>query len=319
MTCGGSGVLTARSTIAGVNAPLVARPGVGMVAPHRSAGRLLWAEARPVVQVIFLVRFATAATLTLYGGGQLSARLATGAIAWLLLTLATYLVNGVGDVVEDRANGSSRPLASGRLDPRLALRAAQACTAVGLGLAAATSPGFLAAAVAMAVLGWAYSAGPAPLKTTTAGTMLAVLGGGLLTYTAGWEAARGPAFGELVVVAALMSAWMAVGGLCKDLGDTTGDRLTGRRTLAVRWGQDMACRALAAVALAVGAAAVVAAMALPLVAPAGLIMAGGAILVALLALRSTRWPERAEQRRAYRSYMLIQYAAHVAILLAWQG
>jgi len=68
-------------------------------------------EARPVVQVIFLARFVCAAL-----PGPFSGRVALGAVSWLFAVLAVYLANGVTDIVEDRHNGSTRPIASGALD-----------------------------------------------------------------------------------------------------------------------------------------------------------------------------------------------------------
>src|SRR5262245_60636507 len=77
--------------------------------------RLCLIEARPVVLVMFVLRYLTAAALA--GGADRAApgRVVAGAAAWLLAVLSIYLINGTTDVAEDRVNGSGRPVASGRL------------------------------------------------------------------------------------------------------------------------------------------------------------------------------------------------------------
>jgi len=78
-----------------------------------------------------------------------------GAFAVLcLLSSATYLVNDVRDLAQDRLHPRkrSRPLAAGELSPRAALSAAAVLALVGVGAAAAIRPGLGAAACAYLVL-----------------------------------------------------------------------------------------------------------------------------------------------------------------------
>jgi decaprenyl-phosphate phosphoribosyltransferase len=83
-----------------------------------------------------------------------------GAFAVLcLLSSATYLVNDVRDLEQDRLHPRkrSRPLAAGELSPRAALLAAALLAAVGVGAATAITPGLGAVACAYLVLTASYS------------------------------------------------------------------------------------------------------------------------------------------------------------------
>lgn len=74
-------------------------------------------EARPAVQGIFLLRFLAGASFAgSFSGGEVSNfALWTGVALWICATLSVYILNGIMDVEEDRINGSSRPVASGKL------------------------------------------------------------------------------------------------------------------------------------------------------------------------------------------------------------
>jgi 4-hydroxybenzoate polyprenyltransferase len=75
-------------------------------------------EARPAVQIIFLLRFLAARSLSGHGGRHLlDGRALLAAVVWEGVILSIYLYNGVADVVEDRLNESTRPIASGLLPP----------------------------------------------------------------------------------------------------------------------------------------------------------------------------------------------------------
>ncbi|MFC4061528.1 UbiA family prenyltransferase [Planomonospora corallina] len=278
--------------------------------------RLSWTEARPAVQVIFQLRLLAGA---LIGAGALAGVawgvVAVGAAAWLLLTWSAYLLNGAADVVEDRSNGSVRPIARGDLSALTAGRLALLLGVAGLSLSAAVSERFFLLALLLLVLSWAYSTGPAPLKNTVAGVQVAVVGAGLVTYLAGINAAGVPVDGTVLVFACAMSAWMGIGGLAKDLSDVAGDRAAGRRTLPLVWGERRARVAIAGAAVAVGASFCSAALAVaPALLPAAVpVLAGGAVLAAV---SLGRWSEgdRAARRRPYRVFMLTQYSAHLTVL-----
>ncbi|MCZ2814948.1 UbiA family prenyltransferase [Modestobacter sp. VKM Ac-2984] len=278
---------------------------------------LLWAEARPVVQALFALRYAVGAVVGVAGAGVLRPAVVVGALAWVLLMTSIYLVNGVSDLLGDRANGSTRPLASGRLAVRVAVRTAGALAGAGLLLAACSGvPALLACALATAVLGWAYSVGPRPLKHTVAGTTVAAIGGGLLSYGAGVAAAGGGLTAPYAAVFLLLCAWMAVVGTSKDLGDREGDRLTGRRSLPVVAGHRTAVRVIAGGSLLLGLTALALAGVWPqLLAPAAALCLGGEV-VAVLALPTPEGGPRQRRRRPYRAFMVTQYLANPLVVVS---
>lgn len=275
--------------------------------------RLAWLESRPVVQVMFQLRFAAAAALA--GGVALSRSLLLGALAWLCASWYVYLLNGICDQVEDRRNGSGRPLAGGRLPVTAARRIAWLLASAALLLAVAVSPLFCVLVAAFLALGFVYSAGPRPQKAVVWGFFAVVTGGGLTTYLAGWVAAGGQMSPALMVLAVCMSLWMALAGTTKDLSDVEGDRLAGRRTLPVLLGDRVARRLMAALAVSVAVLALVGAlMWAPRLTLAVTVLTVGALAVAGTVLRAPRTADRREQRRPYRLFMLSQLATHLVVL-----
>ncbi|MCZ2804727.1 UbiA family prenyltransferase [Modestobacter sp. VKM Ac-2983] len=285
--------------------------------PLLCAVPLLWVEARPVVQVVFALRYTVGAVVGVAGAGVLRPAVAVGALAWVLLMTSIYLVNGVSDLLGDRANGSTRPLASGRLAVRVAVRTAGALAGAGLLLAACSGvPTLLSCALMTTLLGWAYSVGPRPLKHTVAGTTVAAIGGGLLSYGAGVAAAGGGLTAPYAAVFLLLSAWMAVAGTSKDLGDREGDRLAGRRTLPVVAGHRTAVRVIAGGSLLLGLTALALAGVWPqLLAPAAALCLGGEV-VAVLALLTPEGGPRQHRRRPYRAFMVTQYLANPLVVVS---
>jgi 4-hydroxybenzoate polyprenyltransferase len=170
-------------------------------------------------------------------------------------------------------------------------------------------------------LGWAYSMAPHPLKETMAGFLVTVVAGGMLTYAAGWHAAGTRPDIDLLLFGPAMSLWMGLAGSTKDLSDTDGDRLAGRRTWPVILGDRAARAVMALCALALGAGFLVVAsrLATDLVPVAALVLVGAVALAALLGL-GPRGADRGTRRRPYRAFMLTQYVAHLALvgLLALQ-
>ncbi|SEM67217.1 4-hydroxybenzoate polyprenyltransferase/chlorophyll synthase/homogentisate solanesyltransferase/geranylgeranylglycerol-phosphate geranylgeranyltransferase [Streptacidiphilus jiangxiensis] len=279
--------------------------------------RMCVAEARPVVQIVFLMRFVTG---LLFQVVALQRRpgipidpvhLLLGPIAWTLAVLAVYLVNGVMDVAEDRANGSSRPIASGALPLRAAATVVVLLAVLALAFGAAV-PGLDWCVAGMLLLGHLYSGPPLPAKRTTLTAAATVVGMGLLTYLGGALSAGGSVTTGLLVFGGAMSAWMGcVGAVSKDLGDIPGDAVGGRRTLAVVHGERAARRTTAVGALAVGAAALGAsALWAPLCLAGTVPLAAGAVWVALRCRR----PDVG--RAPYRAFMITQYAAHASMIAA---
>ncbi|TDC63690.1 homogenitisate phytyltransferase [Micromonospora sp. KC207] len=299
----------------------VVRPSTVAVAEGCRYLAASWREARPVVQVVFQLRFlagaavaAPQAVLTRPGS------LLVGAFAWLCATWFVYLLNGLSDQVEDRRNGSLRPLASGTLPVGVARRTAVALAGLALLSAAAVSARLAGLVALMLTLGWLYSAGPRPQKGNMAGFVLVVASGGVVTYLAGAAAADGPVRSELMVLMVAMSLWMALAGTTKDLSDVDGDRVAGRRTLPVLLG-DGAARRLMAVLVAVAGGVLLAGallLAPVLVLPAVVLAFGAAGVVGCLLLGAGATGRR-RQRRPYRLFMVSQYAVHLSVLGIFPG
>lgn len=280
-------------------------------------------EARPIVIVIFLLRFAAGSVLAAHMGERAHPlrAVAAGAV-WGAAVFAVYLFNGVTDVAEDRVNGSRRPIASGALDPRgAAIVAGVAAGGASLGgvlLGGATT---WCVAVLLA-LGYAYSGRPFRLKRRSLGTAAVGCTAGLLSYVSGFTAYGGGGWGGSdaaapIVFALAASLWMgAVGTPTKDLPDIAGDGAAGRRTFAVRHGDRATRLVAAAVALTLSAAfcAVTAALRLPLLGP-GVAMLAGATALALVALTRCSLGTGPRGRRPYQVFMATQYAVHLSVVL----
>ncbi|RSM46120.1 homogenitisate phytyltransferase [Amycolatopsis balhimycina DSM 5908] len=280
--------------------------------------RLAWREARPVVQLIFLLRFAAGAALGVAGsvyGAVNRPALLLAALGWLATTWAVYLLNGVADVVEDRANGQARPIARGELSRRPAVAIVWALSVAALVFAAAVSSTQVLLTAAMLGVGWAYSLGPWPLKANLAGFVAAVTALGVLTYLAGWSAAGGGRVTEPVFLFGLMmSLWMGLGGSTKDLADAKGDRLAGRKTLPVLLGDRRARAVMAIAASAVGwTFAVLCAIRGNGILPAAVVVLAGSAALSGTVLTSSSRGSRSAQRRPYRVFMVTQYCAHLAL------
>ncbi|AWT44316.1 homogenitisate phytyltransferase [Streptomyces actuosus] len=283
--------------------------------------RLSLIEARPTVQIVFLLRYALGAAFSTRQHGASPAQLAAGTLAWWLAVIAAYLINGVMDVKEDRANGSVRPIARGDLPERPAAFIT-AGTALGALALAQFVPGLTLWIAAFLLLGWIYSAPPFPAKRWSTACALVVFGLGWTSFAGGAATAGGELDTAGLVFATVMSAWMAmVGSVVKDLSDVDGDATGGRRTVAVRYGARPARALGAAGALSVGTAAVLAAL---LWAPSILVamvpVAVGAVCVVTQIVRTARVDnaDKRTRRSAYRAFMRTQYTANlvmVAVLL----
>lgn len=314
--------------------------------------RMCLAEARPVVQIVFLMRFLTGLLLGLRlalrpglrpgllldAGPHRPWLLLLGAAAWSLGVVAVYLVNGVMDVDEDRANGSRRPIATGALPARFAGAVVVLLAVAALGLGAAV-PGLDPCLAGLLLLGYLYSGPPLPAKRTTITAAATVAGLGILTYlggavtastasiaptpavdpTVGGVAGPGGAVPtELLVFGGALSLWMgAVGAVAKDLSDIPGDAAAGRRSLAVVRGERAARRATAVGALLVGSGSLAASVLwAPLCLYGTVPLAIGAGWVALRCRRPARRQCRVGGRAPYRAFMITQYAAHATMLSA---
>lgn len=265
------------------------------------------AESRPVVQAVFLIRFAATSELLLH---PLTRSLIVG-LGWVLVTGAIYVMNGLSDLAGDRANGSERPLASGRLCARTAAVLCGLTGALGVGLCLLISLACGVLAGLMAVAGVAYSLGP-KLKAHAVGAALTIGIGAGLTYLAGW-AARGAIDLNRVGLGLALSCWVAAACSSKDFSDVHGDRLMGRRTLPVVLGARVAATVVSGLS----------ALAVLLVLLTGreldLLVVGALGLGTLVLVASSRGIDVAQgrkvARRPYRVYMATQYATNGLMLV----
>lgn len=279
---------------------------------------LAWQEARPVVQLVFLLRFSAGAAL---GAERVDVLVEwpviTAAAGWLATTWSIYLVNGVADVVEDRANGSNRPIARGDLSSAPARRTVWLLAVVGLVAAGIVATVLLLLVALMLMVGWAYSLGPHPFKRNVISFALSVTALGILTYLAGWQASGGAdPSGSLLLFASMMSLWMALGGSTKDLSDTTGDRLAGRRTLPVILGERRARVVMAGAASLLGwTFAILATLRVSHLLPVADVVCTGSIALTTAALTRVDTADRAVKRRPYKVFMITQYLGHIALFV----
>lgn len=282
----------------------------------RGAGvlRLAVQEARPSVQVAFLLRFSSAAALT---GVHDAGRFALGALGWELAILVIYLYNGVADVTEDRLNGTGRPIAAGLLPVRTARRVSLA-VAGGTVLGAELFDRPMALPLlGMLLLGALYSLPRRGFRRTAGGAFLIVLLGVLLTYEAGCVAADRPMPPpDVLFLAACMATWTAaVGTITKDLSDVRGDAAAGRRSLPVLLGDDRARRLAVVLALAVAGAFALVGWHRPVLLPGAAVAVAGAVALAAVVGRRAPAAGRAGSRVAYRLFMVTQQYVHVALLV----
>jgi 4-hydroxybenzoate polyprenyltransferase len=120
----------------------------------------------------------------------------------------------------------------------------------------------------------------------------------------------------VLVFGIAMSGWMGLAGWTKDLSDTTGDRLAGRRTLPVLLGEWRARVVMAAAASLVGWTFVLlsAGLAGDLL-PVAVVVCVGSAVLALVATTPLGQGDRAAKRRPYRVFMVTQYATHLTLFL----
>jgi len=279
-------------------------------------GRMLLAESRPPVQIVFLLRLVAFAA-AVDGVGRLAGTGLLGLAGWSMIWMSVYVFNGVSDVDADRRNGSGRPIASGRLPVGTAAQAAVLLAVTGLGLCALCSSRLTVLGLAGLLIGWRYSAGRAPLKATTGGIALAAGSGVLLCYAAGVAIAGRSAGAATVAFGIAEAAWLGLCAATKDFSDVEGDRLTGRRTWPIVFGDRVARRL---VALASGSLAAVFA-ALALLSGGGLAVAAataavGGVALSVAVLCSPATGNRAARRRPYRTLMVTQYAVNVTLLIS---
>jgi 4-hydroxybenzoate polyprenyltransferase len=227
------------------------------------------------------------------------------------------MFNGVMDVEEDRINGSSRPVASGKL------RVAHAAGVTG-GLAALSVAGSFAlgstmvwSVVVLLALGWLYSGPPFYLKRSPTGWAILGIIVALITYNAGYVANEGRSdVRSLFIFAAVMALWLGIVSQTKDLSDIEGDKQAGRRSGPVVWGENAARIVYSGAALSLGGGFILSAalFAPDLLIPA-FVLASGAVVVAVIALGPWSRGQKSKRRMPYMAFMLTQYGANLAVVI----
>jgi len=178
------------------------------------------------------------------------------AATWLFGIASVYLFDGVMDMVEDRLNRSTRPIARGALSRQVALVVSIVWAVLALLGSLQLGAPYVYLVPVLLLLGWAYAAPPLRLKRWSGAAGATVLIAGLMTFAAGGEAGGGAIDSvTLLIFAIAMSCWMGlVGALAKDFTDVYGDALVGRRTSAIVHGVRGAAVRLSVNAAAVGLA-----------------------------------------------------------------
>lgn len=274
------------------------------------------AEARPAVLAITLLRYLVGVLLAAGAGPVLPARIALGAVGIAAAAFAVYVFNGVTDRREDIANGSRRPIASGRLPVRFAATAAAGAAVASALCGLVLGLGDLAVILAYLAVGYAYSGRPFRFKNAFGTVMPSVVVLGLAAYFGGALAAGGHPGTKLVVFAGANALWMAlVGGISKDLSDVPGDRVAGRRSLPILLGLGRARLALCAAAGTVALCFALAAARLAgELAGCAVVMLLGAAAVAVTCGYVREGATRSRCRLPYRAFMWTQHACHLALL-----
>ncbi|MEC9000599.1 MAG: 1,4-dihydroxy-2-naphthoate polyprenyltransferase [Actinomycetota bacterium] len=197
----------------------------------------------PAAVVPVLVGTAVAA-----GSGIVWWRAAAALVVALALQLATNYANDLSDGIRgidgDQRVGPVRLVGSGLASPaevRLAMRVAFAAAAVvGLALALAVTPWLLMVGAASMAAGWLYTGGPRPYGYLGLGEVFVFTFFGLVaTVGSAYVHQReipGVTWPAAVAVGLLACALLAV----NNLRDRVGDEASGKRTLAVRLGDQWA-------------------------------------------------------------------------------
>jgi 4-hydroxybenzoate polyprenyltransferase len=276
-------------------------------------------EARPAVQGIFLLRFLAGASFAgpLFAGEVVNFALWAGVALWICATLSVYILNGVMDVEEDRINGSSRPVASGKLSIAHA-----AWVTAGLAVLSVLGSFALGGSMAWSVvvliaLGWIYSGPPFYLKRSPTGWAILGIIVALITYNVGYASNEGQGnILSLLVFAMVMALWLGIVSQTKDLSDIEGDMQAGRRSGPVVWGENVARLFYSGVALSLGGGYILlAALFAPSLLIPAFVLASGAMVVAAIALGPWGRGAKSRRRRPYKAFMLTQYAANLAVVM----
>jgi 1,4-dihydroxy-2-naphthoate octaprenyltransferase len=245
------------------------------------------ARPRTLPAAVVPVAVGTACAVGEVAGGLIWWRAAAALVVALALQVATNYANDYSDGVrgtdaDDKRVGPVRLVGQGLASPGAVKRAAIAAFAVaglvGAALAAAVGPELFVVGAAAIAAGWFYTGGPRPYGYAGLGEAFVFTFFGVVATAGSTYVQTGSlsalALGASVPVGLLATALLVV----NNLRDIPGDSLVGKRTLAVRLG-DQRTRVLYAL-IVVGAFVCV-----PFVAGLGERPYGGAALFAVLLAR----------------------------------
>jgi 4-hydroxybenzoate polyprenyltransferase len=177
----------------------------------------------------------------------LAVRVAGGVLMAMLLNAASNALNQIYDLELDRINKPDRPLPSGEVMARDALRASLALYGVALSLAWVLGWETGLYATAAAVLTYLYSVPPVRTKRhPILANVTIALPRGTLLKMAGWSLARPSLLStEAWTIGAIFGLFLLGATSSKDFADVEGDRAHGCATLPVRYGLQGAARIIA--------------------------------------------------------------------------
>jgi len=273
--------------------------------------------------------FGIGAAIASYEGATLNpGRYALGQAMVTAFHLMTHYSNDYFDRASDARttrtafSGGSGALVDGSLPPLVALIAALACLAGGLGLTASFALRrewtMTILALAIAVFAWSYSSPPLRLLATGAGEVTTALVVAVLVPLAGYATFLGR-IDVLAIVSTLpLAAAMIAMMLCVEFPDVEADAATGKHNLVVRLGRAGSVRFVygAIVAVAIGVAVAVLSGAPPRLALVAVVVAvGGGTLWRTLAAGRYATP-RENAAIAFRGVALY-ISTSIAALLAY--
>ncbi|HEX3694114.1 MAG TPA: prenyltransferase [Polyangia bacterium] len=184
---------------------------------------------------------------------------AWGQLAVTATQLMTHYANDYFDQEADRANttptrwsGGSRVLIAGALPPSVALVTALLLAAIALGTVAHFALAMVSPVVAMGLavmigLSWGYSAPPLRLHSRGLGELTTATVVTLLVPGLGFVLQTDAPRLLLPLAVAPLCIFQFAMLLAIEFPDAAGDRVTGKRTLVVRWGAGRAARVYVAV------------------------------------------------------------------------
>jgi len=204
--------------------------------------------ARPATLTAGVVPVVVGSALAARDGSFRAGPAAAALLGGLLIQIGTNFANDVDDFERgadtEQRLGPARATQQGLLSPRQVRRAAWLCfgaaAAVGLYLVAVSGWPILLLGIAAILSGLAYTGGPWPLGYHGLGDVFVFLFFGLAavlgTYYVQANAVSSPALLGAISVGALATAILVVNN-ARDVGT---DRVAGKRTLAVRFGEGAA-------------------------------------------------------------------------------